>query len=92
MTAPVGEVTSATATGQEGQLALPLRRERALELEPLLQQLDPGAQLADVVELEVVDQQPDPAALRPVVDPAAEDELLAVLRQHRQPARVVRRR
>ena len=89
MTAPVGEVSSATARGRNGNRALALRVEGALSLEPALQLLQARPQLADVVELDLVDDEAEPPRLVVEVDPAAEHEHLAVLRQRRHPARVV---
>ena len=90
MTAPVGEVTSATARGQERQRALACGRERALGLQPALELLEPGSELADVVELDLVDDEAEPARLAEEVDPASEDEHLAVFGQRRDAPCVVR--
>src|SRR5258708_8857563 len=61
----------------------------AFRLEPSLQLFEAGAELADVVELDLVDDESDRSVLRPVVDPAAKDEGLAVLGQARDPPPVL---
>src|SRR5258708_33481884 len=61
----------------------------AFRLEPSLQLFEAGAELADVVELDLFDDESDRSVLRPVVDPAAKDEGLAVLGQGRDPPLVI---
>jgi hypothetical protein len=75
--------------GKEGQLAFALGVERALELQATLQLFEARAQLADVVELDLVDDEAEAADLAEEIDLAAEDEDLAVLGQGRDPPRVV---
>src|SRR5207245_1931308 len=64
---------------QEGQRALACGRECALGLEPPLQLFEPRAQLAHVVELDLVDDESDGAVLGPEIDATPEYEHLAVL-------------
>jgi hypothetical protein len=74
---------------QERQLALATWRERALRFEPALELLEPRTQLADVVELDLVDDEAEPPRLAEEVDSPAEDEHLAVLRQRRDAPRLI---
>ena len=75
---------------QKREPAFALEPKRALCLESPLQVLELRAQLADIVELDLVDDEADGAVLRPVVDAPSEYENLAVLRQRRDAARVIR--
>ncbi len=75
MTAPVGDVISATACGRNGN-----RRLRVAEAR---------SQLADIVELDLVGDEAQAAGLAEEVDAAAEDEHLAVLGQRGHPPRVI---
>ena len=65
---------------QERETALARGPEGALRLEAPLQLLQPGTELADVVELDLVDHKADGPVLRPEIDAPSEDERLAVLR------------
>ena len=71
------------AARQEGQRPLAVECEGAFGLQPALQLLDGGPQLAGAVVIEPADYQVDPAVLRVVVDLAGDDQLLAVFRQKR---------
>src|SRR5439155_26613610 len=66
---------------QKRKLALAFRREGALRFEATLEILQLRSELAHVVELDLVGDKAHGAVLRPVIDPATEDENLAILRQ-----------
>ena len=75
---------------QKRQAALAVGVERAFELEATLELLQASAELAHIVELDLVDDEAEPSGLAEEIDPAAEDEHLAVLGQRRDAPRVVR--
>ena len=75
---------------REGSLSFGI--ECALQLQASLELLQASAQLADVVELDLVDDEREPARLAEEVDATSKDEYLAVLRQRGDTPGVVRKK
>ena len=74
---------------QKREASLALRVEGAFQLEASLQLLEASAELADVVELDLVDDERQLAGLAEEIDATPEDEDLPVLRQRGDAPRVV---
>ena len=87
---PGGRREKRDGARQEREAAFALRRKGTLCFEPALELFQLGPQLADVVELDLVDDESQRSVLCPVVDPTAKDEDLAVFGQGREALGVVR--